>query len=198
MDIVCIGDSIVKGHHGDQDEGIGWAGRLHKEIFGRHCLHNLGINGDTIIDVYHRFLGEALRRQPKLLIIGCGANDIKEHLQGSGCALSKAQRLTYWEGLLESAKKNVEEVVVLSILPVIEQRLKFHRSNETIVEHNLEIAKLCKKYGAYYVDLHSAFAKEDIAELLHDGVHPNSAGYAWMAKRIQSALEEAQLLQKSG
>lgn len=97
--------------------------------------------------------------------------------------------------MTEMAQANGIRVVLCSVLPVYDYPWK--RGLEPapkIVALNRWMAQFAASRGAVYLDFHSAMADEKQgmrAELAADGVHPNAAGYAIMASRLEPAILQA-------
>ncbi|MBU6500990.1 MAG: hypothetical protein KGJ89_02590 [Patescibacteria group bacterium] len=76
MNICIFGDSITWGAS-DTEKG-GWVERL-KTYFGNKyeaIIYNLGIPGDTTIDLLKRVESECKSRKPDLIIFSIGINDL--------------------------------------------------------------------------------------------------------------------------
>lgn len=190
--IIALGDSITNGCY--DERAIGWFGRLSEKIVKHYPakagFNNLAMDGDRTMDVYHRLCAEALSRQPDILFIACGVNDlIRWQSEDSQPDFSPTLRREMWFNLLKTATENVPLVYVLSILPVSENRFPqpgaydepLWYKNADIQAYNEQIRSWCVDFGVRYLDTHALFAGKDLDQYLLDGVHPLADGHEAIA-----------------
>jgi lysophospholipase L1-like esterase len=195
--LVCIGDSIVEGE-GDTACRDGWVGRIRERLAynaGRDAegwqVYNLGIGGNTILDVKHR-LGEVLVRNPDMILLGCGGNDIKRYLLPDGTyerALSDKQVKRNWEESLNKLSRMAPKFAVLGghnhTAPKADETVIIrHKDN---AEHMAYVKDLCESKGITFIEpVH--YAKTE--GVFSHGSHPNAAGYDMYADHIYSKLQQ--------
>lgn len=207
---ICLGDSITEGI-GDE-KNLGWPGRL-----GIHLSEtrpnkwgniNLGVAGDTSIDILHRLKSEVIYREPARLVIAAGVNDTALRLWpdaiGSKVDLHYARAI--WTDITAFLVKMKIPTVFISPLPVDESKMPLvympfdstdHGSdfkNAAIERYNAMLEKTITQAGFKWIDLHSQWKNSDFHHLLADGLHPNAAGYDRMTTEIITALEAADFL----
>lgn len=191
---VCLGDSIIKGDRVDSLR-IGWVGRLQQILLKNTSedwrIYNLGVDGNRISQIYQRFLSEALFRTPDVLAISAGFNDIVLDETTGNPALSLQERMRHWEPLLKKASLNVGETIVLSIQPVIEEKVVNKRLNKDVDTYNNEIKKCCDLYSnVHFLDLNTIFSKLNLEDYYGDALHPNDKGYSLIAGEMYKALKD--------
>ena len=194
--IFCLGDSITLGCN--DSLGLGWPGRLGRDL--RHsepslAIYNLGINGDTSLDIARRWRNEVDARSGNaagLILFAFGFNDASrpangEHQVELEKSIGVARQL-----LLEA--KSVSEVLWIGPTPLDESVNPLRTEFDTWTMYNAEIAQydsayaqLAQEIGIDYLRLFPAFLNSPryLAALnAGDKVHPGDDGYAMIAESI--------------
>jgi lysophospholipase L1-like esterase len=197
--ICCVGDSIANGYWCDR--GLGWFGRLQEVIAQKYPkqfgFNNLAMSGDRTRDVYHRVCGEVVGRRPDILVIAVGINDLTIWLEPDGeHDQSAAAREIAWQDLLKVAKQNVAKVLVVGLLPVMEERFPnpdyedptWHKNSESVA-YNAQIAGWCEKANVEFLDILPDWLSRDYSELFADESHPNGEGHALLCQQVMGKLE---------
>lgn len=177
---VFMGDSITEGWHFDSAEGFPGKGYV-----------NRGISGQTTPQMVVRFRQDVIDLQPAVVLILAGTNDIA----GNTGPMTVEETEDNLKDMADLAAANHIAVVLCSVLPAfdypwspgLQPAPKIDAINAWMRQYAAE-----KGYG--YVDYHSAMkdARDGLpANLSHDGVHPNAAGYAIMAPLAQAGIERA-------
>jgi lysophospholipase L1-like esterase len=153
---------------------------------------NRGIAGQTTDQMLVRFRQDVISLHPKAVVILAGLNDIAG-LHGSSTEEMILDNLT---SMTELAKANGIRVVLASVTPVCNcytNSVARERWQERIAEVNELLEKYCAKNGAVFLDYYEAMAEQGNLkkELTNDGVVPNEAGYAVMARLAEKAIAEA-------
>jgi lysophospholipase L1-like esterase len=177
--VVFLGDSIT-----DM-----W--RLETSFPGKPYV-NRGISGQTTAQLLLRFRQDVIDLKPKAVVILAGTNDIA----GNTGPMSNEDIQANYANMVELCRAHGIAVVLASILPVhnytpLSDLAFVQRPPERIVELNRWLKAQAASTGAIYLDYFSAMVdqkgwlKRDLAE---DGLHPNGAGYAIMARLVSAAL----------
>lgn len=186
MRICFFGDSFVNGV-GDP-AGLGWVGRLCAVACARGydvTCYNLGVRGDTSLDVAGRWREEATRRlkpehNPRL-VFSLGVND--------ACATAEreplAPELTLGtvRGMLEDAK-GFGPVLFVGPPPVAEAM-----ANARVMTLSARLSELCETLRVPYLAIHgplqaSSLWQHEAAE--GDGAHPGAPGYQELAHLVDA------------
>src|SRR5262249_24805764 len=146
-------------------EGLGWFGRLSmrlaKEYPYQFGFNNLAKSGDRCIDVLSKLRSEALQRTPDIVLIAVGSNDVaREGSPDAPADISEGLRFEVWQQILQTAKKNVDRVFVISLKPVVESRYPAEgaagrmlwKSNKDIQNYNIVLKKWCDDAGVDFLD----------------------------------------------
>ena len=154
---------------------------------------NRGIAGQTTDQMLIRFRQDVVSLQPKAVVILGGLNDIAG-LRGSPS--SEEMVADNLMSMTEIAKANGIRVVLASLTPICNcyaRSAARERWQERIMELNELIEKFCSRSGATFLDyFHPMSEKGDLKkELTNDGIIPNEAGYAVMARLAEKAIAEA-------
>lgn len=158
--VVAFGDSLVEGV--GATEGNDFISVLARKI-GRPII-NLGVRGDTSADGLLR-IDEVLDEDPGIVVLLLGGNDALRRIPEE----TTKKNL---ESIIETLQKNGSLVILLGV-----------RGNILGSSRDDMYEELSEKYDMPYVEdvldgilLHT--------ELMHDGIHPNDAGYAIIADRL--------------
>lgn len=177
--VVFIGDQIT--------ETWGRGGRFFP---GRSYL-NRGIAGQTSPQMLVRFRQDVIALKPKVVVIQAGINDIA----GATGPATRGTLSDYIMSMTELAKANGIRVVLASITPVcdcttVQTDL---RPPAKIADWNDWLKQYAATSGSTYLDYYSALVvgRNFRSELTVDGVIPNDAGYAVMAKLAEQAIDRA-------
>ena len=203
LKILCFGDSITLGEK-DIEQG-GWTDRLKQHYFAQFInsqtqtitLYNLGIAGETTDGLMNRFDIELKARhingQELLIVFAYGVNDIVIHKNKN--IVPEAYFIRNLKHCIESAQTLKAKILLLSLLPIAdsnEGRLNQHgklRFNHDIQAYNLILKKLSDEINCEYLDLYTAFVKNNTEDFLSsDGVHPNSKGHELLYQKIKQKL----------
>jgi acyl-CoA thioesterase I len=185
--VVFMGDSITEG----------WGQKTtsttpdRAEFFPGKPYINRGISGQTTPQMLVRFRQDVVALKPKLVVLLAGTNDIaentgKETLEEIGNNIASMSDL---------ARANGIRVVLCSVLPASD--FPWHKGLEPapkIRELNAWLKEYAAKNGFAFVDYYSTMANSEgglKAELSPDGVHPNEAGYKFMAPLAEAGIAEA-------
>lgn len=178
--VVFMGNSITEG----------WALRFDSLFPGKPYVGR-GISAQTTPQMLVRFRPDVIALKPKVVVILGGTNDIAGNTGPSTLEMIEDNLAS----MTELAKANGIRVVLVSVLPVADY--PWRRGLEPapkIVALNAWIRDYAKRTGETYLDLHTAMADEHQGMrfgLSSDGVHPNAAGYALMARLTQPAIDQA-------
>ncbi|MDH7480067.1 MAG: SGNH/GDSL hydrolase family protein [Syntrophomonadaceae bacterium] len=171
--VVCLGDSITWGFpYGPE---YSWVHLVSKR-YGLEMI-NRGINGDTTEGMLLRFKLQVASQNPSHVVILGGANDIiiRESLD----------RIQY------NLEKMVEESQIHGITPVmgLPIPLGWAEPERRMSRLRRWIREYVEKRGISLIDFASAFFLPETGEirydLLLDGGHPTTQGYAAMAEKVE-------------
>lgn len=199
--IGLIGDSIAQGYYDEKD--LGWFARLGKIILEKnsdtYLFNNMSQSGDNIADTINRAISEILSRQFDLIIVSSGINDLRRR-KNSNLQLdfSEGARIMYWNKLLDILAVAKAKVVVLDLLPVIENRYTEQaalvRYNSDVERYNQIIREICEKRNIDFFARYDKWKSRNLEILYKDATHPNCDGHQIIAEEIYNYLEKNNLL----
>jgi lysophospholipase L1-like esterase len=178
--VVFLGDQITEDWGADNSA-----------FFSGKPYLNRGIRGQTSPQMLVRFRQDVIALKPKVVVIQAGINDLAG-------ATGPATDETIGENLMsmvELAKVNGIRVVLASVTPIcncFNNHISL-RLQEKIDEANEWIREYAERSRSVYLDYYSALAdgQNFKKDLTRDGVLPNEAGYAIMARLAEEAIAQA-------
>jgi len=184
MRICFIGDSFVSGAY--DEECLGWVGRISADARRRgHDLspYNLGIRGETSVQIAKRWRAEAEPRQSPQqegrLVFEFGVNDVRE-VNGKR-QLEAAQSLAAARDMLGAASRWKPTLMIGPPPGGDGQR------NPRVKDLSAELAKLCAALTVPYFDSYATLLASPVwlpSVKSVDDTHPSAAGYAEWARLI--------------
>ena len=175
---VFIGDSITES----------WSD-FSPEFFQQNNFVNRGISGQTTPQMLIRLKQDAVRLDPKMIVINAGTNDIA----GNTGPSTPEMIIDNICSMAEIAIKNNIDVALSTILPVYK-----YPGNDEVVDPpkiisviNSALEEYCKKNSLSYVDYYSPMVDEKKglkSTYGNDGVHPTKEGYDVMEKVVKNVI----------
>lgn len=183
--VACVGNSITEGAGLKQT----YPQALQELLGEQYEVRNYGMGGRTLLKKGdYPFWNEAkyeevLAWNPDIVIIKLGTNDTKpQNWQ------YKEEFVKDYVAFIESFKKlpSKPQVYIAYPVPVFED--KFDISKEVMDNEVLPaVKKIARKTKVKTIDLYTPFLGK--ADLTYDGIHPNDAGAALLAKQVYEALQ---------
>lgn len=201
--IVFIGDSITDATYPRQyptELGNGYvtmtAGQITFDYPGKYQCFNRGISGNRSVDMYARIKQDVLNLKPDILTILIGVNDVWHEFESqSGVSAPKTRKI------LKIFIQEVQEELPNCKIVVMEPFVLRGKANDAMFEEfQKEVllrAEVCKEVaqelGLPFIPLQKKIeelaAKTDNAYVLHDGVHPTSAGHYLITQELYTVLQ---------
>ena len=184
--VVFMGDSITDS----------WDNPSNGGFFPGKPYVNRGISGQTTPQMLIRFRRDVIELKPRVVVILAGTND----LAGNTGPTTVEAIEDNLKSMVELATANGIRVVLASVMPVSDYEMRdgkqlvqtVRRPPEKILGLNKWIQEFARANNHTYLDYFSAmvdakgFLKD---ELSHDGLHPNTQGYAVMAPLAEAAIK---------
>jgi lysophospholipase L1-like esterase len=195
--IVAIGTSAFFGY-GDPHNG-GYIGRLkvwQESLEFENNIYNLGISGasvgETTDSLLKRLIPEALVREPDLILLTSGINDIRRYqTKESPCTVSLQQFEKNIYEIIARARTVAKDVIFISVYPLLEK----HDSNDNwfLPDDNKKYAEavknICEKEKIGYIDVYKEWEQIGYNDLLgSDGVHANEKGHEKIYEQVKKFL----------
>lgn len=196
--IVFFGDSIT--NLGARPGGyITRIAKLLKEadIEYNYELAGAGVDGDTVLELYHRVDNDILSEGADIVVIFIGINDVKDKLKGGGTN-EKKFGATY-EAIIKKLDAAAIKIVICTPT-VIGEKINYTNELDGDLEIYSEIIRnIAAKYELPIVDLRKAFLNynlinnvenDDYGILTFDKVHLNPIGNQLVAEEIWKVLQQ--------
>jgi len=191
--IFCFGDSITLGYN--DSTGLGWPGRLGRGLVhdgGSVAVYNLGVNGDTSLDIAARWRNEVEARSRDttgLMLFAFGFNDAAK-ADGGDLQVDLATSINTARAILSEAK-SISDVLWIgptpldeSVNPMQTEFASWDMRNDDIARYDEAYANLARDIGVDYLRLFPEFVtsrRYQAALVSGDKVHPGDDGYAMIA-----------------
>jgi lysophospholipase L1-like esterase len=164
--IVAFGDSLTEGYR--MSPGEGYPEQLAK-LVGRPIV-NRGVSGNTTADGLARLEADVLTESPRVVLLGLGAND-----------MLRQQPIDETFGNLRRIVDRIHARGAMVVLIGVEGFPLVHG------DYGARYRSLARETGCVYVADMLDGVLGDPA-LMYDQIHPNAAGYARIARRIDSEV----------
>lgn len=210
--IACIGNSITVGARVDHPELHAYPAVLSSLLknggYANHQVRNFGIGGATVLKFgtpnIWRVLDSLQRFVPDIVIIEVGTNETV------GEPRKNWDHIDAFESDYQEYIKRVRAInpacriilcgppdMVLSTPNLPADRVaNLTERRPRIWELRGRIRKLTKTEGIYFLDLTEAFKGRPDLMTPMDGVHPNQAGYAFLAEQAFQLLKKKRLIRQ--
>jgi lysophospholipase L1-like esterase len=163
--IICFGDSLTYGT--GAGEGMDYPSQL-SQMLNKPVI-NAGVSGDTTGRALSRLDRDVLSKNPDIVMITLGGNDLKN-------GVSKDTAFRNLRQIVESIQKQGAEVIIGG--------LKFPLRDRGYGKGYQELAD---QTGAVLIpDIFEGIMGK--RKLMSDPIHPNDAGYKMIAKRFYEAM----------
>ena len=158
---------------------------------------NGGKAGDKVYDLSLRLQQDVLNREPKVVVLFIGVNDIW-HKQKHGTGTSLQTFIEFYESLLHQMQNAGIKMVACTPAIIGESSTQNEYEWKELSEYAAAIKQAASHFDVPVVDLHAAFKNyyseknvENIDEgvLTTDGVHLNVAGNKLVAEEIWKLLK---------
>lgn len=194
--IAAFGSSSVYGSYDSEMGGFINRFRLmHESKNPAHRVYNLGVWGESITALTARIANEALARQPHLILIYPGFNDLRR--QGS-CAAAPAMTIEEFANSIDnliSAATNVAPVLMMSGYPFDQNRTQPLQGTDLYynipdASHYSDVLReVCVKSKVKLLDYFSLYKNKDLTTFWsNDGLHFNAAGHQLLAETLHDYL----------
>ena len=163
--IVFFGNSITAGQGAGADEDF-------PSLIGKALnvpIVNAGVSGSTTRDALLRINKDVLSKNPSIVVIELGGNDLLEHVD-----IEVSRR--NFDLILSKIKPTGAKIVILGV--------KFFLFSK---KYEIDLRDLAKKYDAVYVpDILEGVISDQ--SLKFDDLHPNAKGYQKIAEKLTSII----------
>ena len=171
----------------------GYVARLFKRILAERPssqLANLCVSGATTADVLRGQLDNGVAKNPQLVTLGIGINDVSH-------SVPLEQFTRNYERILATLKKKTKAQIVVSNIPDVSTarvvpiylRGKYHQQ---IVTFNQRLEEIANRHGVTIFDIFSITTRELHAHpeyFSRDGFHPSDEGYEMWAVQMWPVIE---------
>jgi acetyl esterase/lipase/lysophospholipase L1-like esterase len=190
--VACIGNSITDGYGIEMCSVNGYPAQLQKLLGEGYNVRNFGRCSRTLLNKGdHPYMNEeawqmALDFNPNIVVVKLGTNDSKPENWQYGSEFE--DDLQQMVSRLKSLPSN-PKIYLATPIPAFKPTWNINDSviNDAIIP---VIRKVAKRNHLEVIDLHAQFKDNEGNQMLDDGIHPNAAGAAQMARIVSDALRK--------
>jgi lysophospholipase L1-like esterase len=187
---VALGDSTGAGI-GAVDGG--YVARLYQRLLEQRPesqLFNLCLSGATTNEVVRGQLNQAVAKDPDLVTVGIGINDISH-------GLTIDQFAENYERILSTLKEKTHAQIIvtnipnISTAPVVAPSMR-DRYHQLMVSFNERLQEIADRHGVTVFDIYSITSRELPSHpeyFSRDGFHPSDKGYELWAVEMWPTIE---------
>lgn len=201
--VACIGDSITFGARLEDREKYSYPAQLQKLLGDDYSVENFGIGSCTLIrkgkpNVWTQ-LAKIMETKPAIIIISLGTNDTCGGTRA--CWDHKNDFEGDYRDLIDTLRTIPSKPQIFLCAPspmVIETsgldraRIADLQERQPRLQELIEIVKkIVVEKKTKFVDLNSPMAKKPELFTEKDGVHPNIAGYCFIAELVFDAIRQS-------
>ena len=194
--IVFFGDSITqaginKGGYIDRIQNV----INQRSLQQKYELAGAGIGGNKVYDLYLRMEEDVLAKDPQIVVIYVGINDVWHKTAGIGTDIEKYEK--FYVAIVKKLQAKKIRVAVCTPSVIGEKKNNANPQDADLDAYSAVIRKLATTYNCTLIDLRAAFAqyeKGNNAEdkesgiLTTDRVHLNEKGNQLVADEMIKAL----------
>lgn len=204
MRILVFGDSITQGFN---DPNGGWVEHLKRDYLQRKVkgddafeIFNLGISGDTSIEVLNRMENEiAVRRWPNdpvMTILAVGVNDSTDKHGKRLCSPDGYKANIY--KLLDTMTRMSDMQLVVGLTPCVNSLLDpaswsendLRADNQRIFEYEQMLSSITQERNINFVPIWETITSiSEWESIFPDGLHPNVTGHKLIYNEVKKVLE---------
>ena len=191
--VVFFGDSITQA-------GVkpgGYIDILQKTMpADKYELIGAGIGGNKIYDLYLRMDDDVLAKQPDVVVIWVGVNDVW-HKATSGTGTDPDKFVKFYDAVVKKLKASNIRVILCTPATIGEKTDMTNQQDGDLNQYSQFIRDVAKKYDLPVVDLRKEFLAYDLKNnpenkdrgiLTTDRVHLNDAGNQFVADEMKEVL----------
>ena len=205
--VACIGDSITFGARLEDRDNYSYPAQLQKLLGDNFSVGNFGIGGCTLIrkgkpNVWTQ-LAKIMETNPDIIIISLGTNDTCGGTRA--CWDHKNDFPNDYRDLIDTLRTIPSKPQIFLCAPspmVIEtpgldsSRIADLKERQPRLQELISIIKnLAVEKRTKFVDLNTPMANKPELFTERDGVHPNIAGYCFIAELVFDAIRQSNALE---
>jgi lysophospholipase L1-like esterase len=204
--LLMIGDSITDcdralpvGEAVDEGLGNGYVSLVNALLTATYPrsqvrVINMGVSGNTVLDLSERWERDVLALQPDWLSVMIGINDVWRQFDAplqSERHVSLERYASTLETLVQRTRPHLKGLVLMT--PYLIEPNRAEPMRAMMDRYGQAVRSLAGQYGAIFVDTQAAFdaVMQDIhpMSLAWDRVHPGLTGHAVLARAFLGAIE---------
>ena len=194
--VIFFGDSIT-------EDGLAQGGYIKqlgemlnkKGLSANFELNGAGVSGNTIPDLHYRLQKDVISKEPDMVFIYIGINDVWQNIGGTGIEDQEFKKI--YESLITKIQATGAEVILCTPTVIGERKDGTNQLDADLDRYAEIVRQLALDYHTGLVDLRSIFVQynlghnpknQEMGILTNDGVHLNIRGNQLVANSILDLL----------
>ncbi|MBC8082530.1 MAG: G-D-S-L family lipolytic protein [Hymenobacter sp.] len=195
--VIFFGDSITA--QGVNPDGYIALTRKRLETENKASEYELvgaGVSGNKIYDLYFRLDADVLSKQPDVVVIYIGVNDVWHKMQ-SGTGTDAGRFAKFYAAIIEKTQAAKAKVILCTPAVIGERKDNTNEQDGDLNQYSQVVRELAAKYKCPLVDLRKQFQEyeaqhnpqnEEKGILTRDKVHLNPTGNQFVADLLFSVI----------
>ena len=166
-----------------------------KGLSSQYDLIGAGVGYDKVYDLYFRMDSDVIAKNPNIVFIWLGVNDVGHKITGTGTDPEKFEK--FYEGIIKKLKARNIKLVLVTTGVIGERTDGTNRTDGDLNYYAKMVRELASKYNCQLIEVRKAYLDYDLKNnpenkekgiLTVDGIHPTGAGNKLIAKEMMSDL----------
>lgn len=194
--VVFFGDSITQMGMNDGGFIVRMKDELKKKgLASQYDLIGAGVGYDKVYDLYLRMDSDVIAKNPDIVFIWVGVNDVGHKITGTGTDPEKFER--FYEAIIKKLQAKNIQLVLVTPAVIGERTDMTNRIDGDLNYYAKMIRDLAGKYNWRLIKMRKAYLDYDLKNnpennekgiLTVDGIHPTAAGNLLIAKEMMKVL----------
>lgn len=166
-----------------------------KGLSSQYDLIDAGVGYDKVYDLYFRMDSDVIAKNPDIVFIWVGVNDVGHKITGTGTDPEKFEK--FYEAIVKKLQARNIKLVLVTPAVIGERTDGTNRTDGDLNYYAKMVRDLAAKYKCQLIEMRKAYLDYDLKNNLEnkekgiltvDGIHPTEAGNKLIAKEMMNIL----------
>jgi lysophospholipase L1-like esterase len=194
--VVFFGDSITQMGMNPGGFLVRMNGMLaSKGLSDQYELIDAGVGYDKVYDLYFRMDSDVIAKDPDIVFIWVGVNDVGHKVTGTGTDPEKFER--FYGAIIKKLQQRHIKLVLVTPAVIGERTDETNPQDGDLNYYAKMVRELAAQYSCGLIEMRRAYQQYDLKNnpgnkdrgiLTVDGIHPTDAGNQLIAEKMMEAL----------